>query len=99
MPPVWPVAVDLAGPTGSTGPAEPFSFSGETGAILYSPDGTNVTGSSKLVYKDSYLESHMGLLGGMLLLDMDLMREIILYIKQVPMELHGLAEQALFQDI
>ena len=48
----WPVAVELAGPTGPTGPVDSFSFSGTTGAILYSPDGASVTGSSKLVYKE-----------------------------------------------
>ena len=48
----WEPVLYLVGSTGSTGPTGTFSFSGATGAILYSPDGTSVTGSGKLVYKE-----------------------------------------------
>jgi len=48
----WEPVLYLVGPTGSIGPTGTFSFSGVTGAILYSPDGVGVTGSGKLVYKE-----------------------------------------------
>ena len=48
----WEPVLYLVGPTGSTGPTGTFSFTGVTGAILYSPDGTSVTGSGKLVYTE-----------------------------------------------
>jgi hypothetical protein len=59
----WEPVLYLVGPTGSTGPTGTFSFSGVTGAILYSPDGTSVTGSGKLVYKEELVSSASALPG------------------------------------
>ena len=53
----WEPVLYLVGPTGSTGPTGTFSFSGVTGAILYSPDGTSVTGSSKLFYGETIIST------------------------------------------
>jgi hypothetical protein len=49
----WDPVLSLIGPTGSTGPIGTFSFTGVTGAILYSPDGVGVTGSGKLVFQET----------------------------------------------
>jgi hypothetical protein len=45
------------GPTGPTGPTGTFSFSGVTGAVLYSPDGLGVTGTTSLLYNSNTLVS------------------------------------------
>ena len=49
----WDPVLSLIGPTGSTGPTGTFSFTGVTGAVLYSPDGVGVTGSGKAVFQES----------------------------------------------